>query len=389
MSENASTDRPKHLPSLDGLRGIAVLMVLGLHFGGGAQSNNLVVRSIGLLFKGGGYGVTLFFILSGFLITGILWDTRGSAHWWRNFYIRRILRIFPLYYGTLFVAFLASVFSHTALDCLSRIWIHVFFLQDIPPLLQRASDIGGLWLFHFWSLAIEEQFYLVWPFLLIQMKNTRQARNLCIGVFLFSALYRAVVWLVAADPVGWNSFLFLLVGELAAGSFLAICYRDPLWTRVKSQARFVTWIALAGYLAVSVITRNLSPLSGLGVNVGLPCATIFGSGVLVLSLQKGLINRFTCLPVLRWFGDISYGLYVIHELLNPVFRNLAVAILPHASHNAQSTLFLFLGITLSIILAWLSRRFYEEPFLRLRARFKSQPVAVGAYLPKHPVVSET
>src|SRR3984957_4417651 len=204
-------------------------MVVALHLGGGAQSSNLVLRSIGLLIKGGGNGVTLFFILSGFLITGILWDSRESGHWWLNFYIRRSLRIFPLYYGTLFVVFLTAIFAHQAIFCLSRLWIYALFLQDIPTLAHKAVDFGSsLWLGHFWSLAIEEQFYLVCPFLITRMKTGRQAQHLCITVFVLSILFRAAIWLFNPRPVEYNQFLFTHAGELAASGYLAMCFRDTL-----------------------------------------------------------------------------------------------------------------------------------------------------------------
>jgi peptidoglycan/LPS O-acetylase OafA/YrhL len=367
--------RPKHLPSLDGIRGIAVLMVVALHLGGGAQSSNLALRSIGLLIKGGSNGVTLFFILSGFLITGILWDDRESPHWWLSFYIRRSLRIFPLYYGTIFVVFLTAVFAHQAIFCLSRLWIYALFLQDIPALTHKASDFGSpLWLGHFWSLAVEEQFYLIWPFLLIRMKSTRQAQHLCIAVFILSALFRAAVWCFATHPLAYNTFLFSRAGELAGGGYLAICYRDHQWARLQSNARLFTLLALAGFLAVCVITRSFGEQSGLAMNVGLPCATVLGSGILVLSLQDGLVSSFTRLPLLRWFGDISYGLYVIHQLLNSKFSSYAATLAPHAGPDALHALKLFLGVSISITLAWISRRFFEAPFLKLRTRYKPESV---------------
>ena len=367
----------KHLPALDGLRGMAVLIVFILHYGGGAQSGNLLLRSVGFAIHAGWSGVTLFFILSGFLITGILWDSRNTAHWWRNFYIRRALRIFPLYYATLFVVFLSAVLAHNGLLALTRLWMYALFLQDIPALQTKLVDFGSsLWLGHFWSLAIEEQFYLVWPFLITRMKTVRQAQHLCITVFVLSILFRAAIWLFNPSPVEYNQFLFTRAGELAAGGYLAMCFRDTLWSRLQSRARLITPLALAGFLAVCAVTRSFEVASGLMVNLGLPFITIFYSGFLVLSLGKGLVNRFARMAWLRWFGSISYGLYVIHQLLHTSYEDLATFLAPHAGHNAQCALIFLLAATISTSLAWLSLRFFETPFLKLRTRYKSSPALV-------------
>jgi peptidoglycan/LPS O-acetylase OafA/YrhL len=367
----------KHLPALDGIRGIAVLLVVIYHFAGGAQSTNLLVHSLGLLVQAGWSGVTLFFILSGFLITGILWDTRNAEHWWRNFYIRRTLRIFPLYYATLFVVFLTAVFAHNGLFSLSRLWIYVLFLQDIPAFFTRAADFGSpLWLSHFWSLAIEEQFYLVWPLLLTRMKTVRQAQHLCIAVFFLSALFRLAIWLFSADPSQYSIFLFTRAGELAAGGYLAMCFRDQQWSRLQRKATLTTLLSLAGFLSVCAVIRSFALKGALSLVLGLPCITIFFAGVLVLSLGDGFVSRVARMSWLRWFGGISYGLYVIHQLLNPIYFALAEAIAPHASHNVSRGIIFILGTTISIGLAWLSLRFFETPFLKLRTRFKSETVRV-------------
>lgn len=125
------------------------------------------MQLFGLANKGGWSGVTLFFVLSGFLITGILWDSYSDEHWWRKFFARRTLRIFPLYFLTLLLVLLASIAGGTAGSVLSGLWIPALFLENMPYLSRVSETLPSpLPIFHLWSIAVEEQFYLVWPFVL-------------------------------------------------------------------------------------------------------------------------------------------------------------------------------------------------------------------------------
>ena len=171
---------------MDGLRGLAVLIVLLFHTTGGANSHFLPLHIFGEIIQAGWVGVTLFFVLSGFLITGILWDSKGEAHWWRNFYMRRSLRILPLYYFALVLVLLAATYVGTFHEAFAKIWSPALFLQNIPgPNRNIFYDSSPFELVHFWSLAVEEQFYLVWPLLLLTVKTLRGARRLAASVFLF------------------------------------------------------------------------------------------------------------------------------------------------------------------------------------------------------------
>src|SRR3954464_13470573 len=161
--------RDKNIPALDGLRGLAIILVLLFHFtpeGGGSTPIGHMMRWVSQL---GWCGVDLFFVLSGFLITGILFDARGSANYFKNFYMRRVLRIFPLYYGVLIVVFLVvPIFkTMTAQDLQlmqNQHWLWLY-AANIPPAISNEWTLMNQWvrLSHFWSLAIEEHFYLLWP----------------------------------------------------------------------------------------------------------------------------------------------------------------------------------------------------------------------------------
>ena len=364
----------KHLPALDGIRGLAVLIVVGYHIGGGAQSSNIIVKSVGLLLKAGWSGVSLFFVLSGFLISGILWDTKGTAGWLRNFYVRRTLRIFPLYYGALLLVVIAAFATHQALYCLSRIWVFALYLQNIPALRRFVSVYGSpLPLGHFWSLAVEEQFYLLWPFLLSRMKTLRGAKYLCLATIAVSFCFR---WFIRGRqelPPAYEGFLLTRAGELAAGAFLAMCFRDGSWKTVDRFAPTAAVLSLTGFTAAGWVGGGFVFQGEAIVVYGILCLTIFWSSVLVLSLRpRGWLNRVMRTGWLRGVGNISYGIYIFHVLFYPWYWRITNTILPLGSQIQRLALNSVVVVFISFTVAWLSFRFYEMPFLRLRKRFSGR-----------------
>jgi len=361
----------KHLPALDGIRGLAILIVVARHTGGGAQSSNLLIKSMGLVLKGGWGGVSLFFVLSGFLISGILWDTRGTEGWLRNFYIRRALRIFPLYYGSLLLVVLTAFAAHQGFFCLSRIWVFALYLQNIPALAELTKSYGSaLRLGHFWSLAVEEQFYLLWPFLLSRMKTLAQAKYLCVATIALSFGFRLLLWSRPAAPFEFDGFLLTRAGELAAGAFLAICFRDGSWKKLDRLAPVAAAASLAGFAAVGWQGGTVD-FQGSGIIVyGLLFLTIFWGSLLVLSLRPaGFWSRAMNIGWLRGVGRISYGIYVFHVLFFPWYSWVAEKIWPHADRVQGLALNGVVIVALSFAIAWLSFRFYESRFLILRKRF--------------------
>ena len=161
-----------HVPVLDAVRGLAILLVLFIHIGGNiAAPKSAAWKVFDSVTSSSWVGVDLFFVLSGFLITGILYDTRQATNFFRAFYGRRLLRIFPLYYGFIFLLGVLTI--PLQIDWRSREWIYLLYLQNTHVMknVHSAAFSPFITIDHLWSLAVEEQFYCVWPALVFFVKD--------------------------------------------------------------------------------------------------------------------------------------------------------------------------------------------------------------------------
>jgi peptidoglycan/LPS O-acetylase OafA/YrhL len=361
----------KHLPALDGVRGLAVLIVVAYHTGGGAQSSNPIARVIGQSLKAGWSGVTLFFVLSGFLITGILWDSKGAMHWWRNFYVRRVLRISPLYCASLLLILLLSGLFTSPTGGWRGLWIYALYLQNIPWIADTGLGLRPLPLTHFWSLAVEEQFYLAWPLVLYKLRTFAQVKHVCLAIFLLSIAFRCAVWALSTQAGAYNGFLLSRAGELALGGYLAMRLRDGTWDALEKIAPYVAAGSLVGFIAVCAPSHIYELTNIACATAGLAFITVFYAGLIVLALGDGVVHRAMSVAWLRWVGGISYGIYIFHILLLPVYARLAQALVPHAGRVEAIAVRGVVTWVVTAIVAWLSYRYFEGPILGLRRYFGS------------------
>ncbi|HEY0784449.1 MAG TPA: acyltransferase [Acidobacteriaceae bacterium] len=368
-----NTHSSGHVPALDGVRGLAVLIIFLVHYGGGAQSSRPLVRLAGSALQLGWSGVTLFFVLSGFLITGILWGSRGRPHWWRTFAIRRALRIFPLYYLTLLVITLVALWRHTLGAGLHTLFIYSIYAQNYN-FDGHMPHVVPMEVWHFWSLAVEEQFYLVWPFLLLAMPSVRQARRLCVALFLASFLFRIAI-VATGHFVALSQSTPAHAGELALGAWLALTLIDrPQWlSRARRFARTVFLAALAAAVACGGRAHNFKleqPPMYLG---GILALSVASGALILLALAGGRTARLLSLAPLRRLGTISYGIYVYHIFLMFLFKRITWKLVPHGSHNTYYGVRLLVAAALTLLVAELSFRFFEQPLLRLKDRLAPSP----------------
>jgi len=378
-------ENKRFYPALDGLRAIAVLMVFCQHY---------LMRPVAL--RWGWTGVDIFFVLSGFLITGILFDTRDTQHRFRNFYVRRTLRIFPLYYGILLAALVAEPVFHWVwhpvwylwpiyLGNYGRfLWLHDF--QTTPIVLDHLMSARQhfrpplvFYLGHFWSLCVEEQFYLAWPFVVFLVKDRVKLRNICVAVFFLVFLARiACVLLLPQDllEAGFiERFTPLRVDALLLGGFVALCLRGPEASRIQRWALPTMWVAVGAFLAMQVFSLvtvhrlyRMENWWSWPCTVAYPCIDLFAAGLIVRTIEEGtLFYRWLQNRPLRRLGQISYGFYVFHDIFHVTYEKLVHHVFGDLRHGPWVVAAVALcGTT---VLAYMSFRFFEAPFLRLKDRF--------------------
>ena len=374
------TRRPQAgvIPALDGLRGIAIIMVMLHHFTYYQPTAGLDAQIASVLFFFW-TGVDLFFVLSGFLITGILLDTRGSERYFTTFYARRTLRIFPLYSLVLFLAFVVL----PEFSALQTVLIGQVEQVNLPPqwpywlYLTNFSIADGGWVHGWvdvaWSLAIEEQFYLVWP-LLIWLCPPRVVALLCAVILVAQPVGR--VFARASDVAVLSIFVlpwFRLDG-FAIGALLALAQRRGLLPLLDRWSPIVVIAGVAGIIVCTIMGGHTWWWNRWMQQYGYSLIAITGGAMLVSAINRpadSLWPRMLSTGWLRAFGKYSYGMYLIHP---PVMRAVREYVLNPQEYeviapwNAQ-LLFYGLATVPTFALAWLSWRLFEAPILRLKARF--------------------
>jgi peptidoglycan/LPS O-acetylase OafA/YrhL len=363
------------IPAFDGLRGAAVLAVLLHHLSDYCPDTS----GLKVILRGGWCGVDLFFVLSGFLITGILLDTRHSPNYFRAFYVRRILRIFPVYYltltGILFAAHFIPALTSVLPPPHDRVF-YFFYLNNWWGLLRGGWHFNVIG--HFWSLAVEEQFYLVWPFVVWRLSQKRmQALALC-GILLAPVLRIAVdATYGAVRDIVENPFCrmdSLLMGALLA-SLVRTQRTGKKWQPALHLLAITFGIAIiaGGFSDVLLLKIVHSPLlisSGLAVVFGGLVSWTFLNKNVETSAQKVLRS-----PALTFCGKYSYGIYVYHVPLLWLVARYYLSLKP--ANSLFSFLLLTCGvILLTIALAKLSFDYFELYFLKWKANFVAAPVKI-------------
>lgn len=374
-----------HLPALDGLRGIAILLVIVSHYLGDYWRTATV----------GWTGVSLFFVLSGFLITGILLDMKGAPHYFRNFYARRTLRIFPLYYLTLFLAFVVAPFV-PALNTegfravASRqgwLWtytmnLYVSFRSEVGG----ANPFAGDWveMLHFWSLSVEEQFYLVWP-VIVLVASRGQLRVVCCAMFAGAWALR-VYFSGQGNLAAPYFFTLCRVDDLAVGAFIAATARERGGLeKMRACAPWMTVLALWALLGTGVRLRHFFDLDAYVQRYAYSAFSLLYGCLLVFALttaERGVYRRALQFAPLRSYGKYSYAIYIFHwALAHLVFFRIAPLEKLTETLGSQNAALLVRAIVAAIgayPIAWASWHLYEKRFIGLKRYFGGSPKELSA-----------
>jgi peptidoglycan/LPS O-acetylase OafA/YrhL len=369
-----------HIPALDGFRGFAMVVVMVCHF--------CLLPPWSLLIPGDSKFITLgwpcmesFFALSGFLITGILLDSKGAEDYFSVFYIRRALRILPLYYGTLFGLFvILPLLWRLGVPRLPHgftsepLW-YGFYLANWAALAGKRIPYLG----HFWSLAVEEQFYLVWPLVVYSTRRITLAK-VCVALALISLATRVGLMLCGKNDLFYWQLSVNHLDGLSLGGLAALVVRNEHWIKwLAPRLKPIAYSSAACIVMLSVVFGGFSSLGWSFVYNNLLLGILFADLIIQIVLSSrsnSRSRRFLNIGWLRSCGEYSYAMYVLHF---PLFLFISRRLFPDTDRLASHPkgMLVSLGILQLVLysaatygLGKFSWWAFESRFNRLKKYFK-------------------
>lgn len=361
------------MPALDGLRGIAVLLVFFFHVSEFAWTTEAAGLSAGIqaISHAGRVGVDLFFVLSGFLITGILYDTRESPSRFRTFYARRTLRIFPLYYFALITLFLASLALSSIQTPTSAAQIFNWTYTSNFQMAGHGWDAQTVATQPFWSLAVEEQFYLLWA-PIVFLSPRRFLLAICFAGIVAAFVVRLLL-IGASLELGAYMLLPARMDALLIGAVIALAPRSevkvPGWLAGRRNQAV---IAIAALVLIAMLRAFVWQATAMAAAKSTLIAIGFGV-VLVAALGTGAnpFARAMELPLLRFFGRYSYSIYVFHVAV--IVCLLGIIDLNGFSRTKSSLpallVFSVIALAVTVLVALITWNIIEKHFIAMQRKF--------------------
>jgi peptidoglycan/LPS O-acetylase OafA/YrhL len=356
-------------PGLDGVRGVAVSLVFAVHY--------IPRYTIGWM------GVMIFFVLSGFLITGGLYDSQHEKHRFRNFYLRRTLRIFPLFYFIWFCVLIGAFFLHEYWRPMLVLW--PLYLGNYARFFAGTTDVDHIFtrfpwftiqIGHFWSLAVEEQFYLLWPLVVFKVSNRQTLIRICGAVMVGALLLRTILVLTLPHSILQMEFLYRMTFSQADaflfGGLLALLMRGPEKAAALRSGPWLFWGALAALVVACWLNgpgrylTNVVPSTPWMSTYGFTLIDLASGGLILCALRPGnLLFRCITFSPLRLLGKYSYGFYVYHLLLLPLLMDFAMI----SPWHSVMIFWWCADFIVIFVISAISYEVLESPFLRLKDQF--------------------
>lgn len=367
-SVKSPSERPEQIRALAGLRGCGFLLVFFGHY-----LANLIIDHRANKWDDAFYyiaqldwlAVPAFFVLSGYLIGGILYRTRNRQGFFRVFYGRRALRVLPVYYITILVVAFVDLAHGIHLDY--RYWVHFIYIQNFMPGYCNTDPAPNNQIVHLWSLAVEEQFYITWPIVVWFAKDRKTLLKIvvaiCAGCWLLRVIsplvHLSVTRIYYATPTRIDTILF--------GVGLALVADHSLYKRLQPLAKYVALAGMALWL-ISSATHPNTPNTYLRVTVEYTIANVTVLAIIVAALEEGSgLARFLSARWACWLGQMSYGLYVFHYTFYMWFLyTVQPTLRRYMPAPAAFLVMLTAALALTIALGMLSLRFIEQPALSLK-----------------------
>jgi len=366
--------RSARIPALDGIRGLAISLVLCWHTVGflyASLPNHPIAGKVVGIGRLAWSGVDLFFVLSGFLIGGILLDAANSPSYFRTFYIRRAYRILPLYSVALIAGLIIDLCFHT--DHLKQFFYYPFFLQNFQ--MARSGTFGQVGLDVTWSLAVEEQFYLTLP-AVIRFVDQRILFRVLLGAILGAPVVRILLLQFNHDnSIAPYVLMPARADALCLGVLIAITMRTPTaWERISARPKILfSTLGVAIGLGLWIVLSSFQPFTGAwhGLEYSL-LALIYAVLLLVTLASRWLSGLFSLAP-LRFMGIVAYGIYLFHQtLVGFLFRQALLHFRPQSGSGLKFVVDSLAAVA-SIGLAALSWRYFEKPLVNRGHRYSYAP----------------
>jgi peptidoglycan/LPS O-acetylase OafA/YrhL len=362
------------IAELDGVRGLAILLVLIWHYFEIVPAQSILLfRIIHMAFSLSWSGVDLFFVLSGFLIGGILYDARESENYFRTFYLRRVHRIFPVYFLWIALFFVGLFFASPSRSGALRdifnsdvpVWSYPLFIQNL--LMAKRQILGCAWLGITWSLAVEEQFYLLLP---MAVRHFRIRTLVALVALSILAAPVIRIFFAHAGNIYYAPYVLLpcRADALGSGVLIAIAVRqERVWRMLESHRHYLylTFGILACGFAYLAVKQNRLYTFGLTW-----IAAFYGVLLLLVLVRPGKLERAIFrTPILTGLGTIAYAVYLFHQGTNYLLH-LAFLKSPPALSGWPSLLVTLLSLAIVVPLAVISWVFFEKPLVTRAKKYK-------------------